>query len=149
MGKTLKEELISTLIYIAVGLFLAQFINFGLGYALQVDKPIMAVVSSSMVPTFYKGDLILVRGADPAELERGDIIVYQNPYKSIPVVHRIVDITEEGGRRTFYTKGDHNPWCDQIAGIAPPVEEEWIRGKVFLIVPKLGWFKVFLMEYFA
>lgn len=146
MGKTLKDELISTLMYIAVGLFLAQFINFGLGYALQADKPIMAVVSSSMVPEFYKGDLILVKGVDPAGLEIGDIIVYQNPYRSIPVVHRIVDIEEEDGRRLFYTKGDHNPWCDQLAGIAPPIEEEWVRGKYLFKIPKLGWFKVILME---
>ncbi|MFQ5887933.1 MAG: signal peptidase I [Candidatus Hydrothermarchaeales archaeon] len=143
----LKKEIIETGKYVLLGLVLAFIINQGLGYALETEKPVMAVVSNSMVPTFYKGDLVVVKGVDPEKLEKGDIIVYQNPYRNIPIVHRVVDIEDHGGYRYFYTKGDHNLRTDQAFGIAPPVREDLIKGRVILIIPKLGWFRVILTEF--
>lgn len=141
-----KEEIKSTAKYIIIGLLLSIFINQGLGYALHTEKPVMAVVSDSMVPTFYRGDLIVVKGINPEEIELGDIIVYQTPYKNIPIVHRVVAIEEKDGKLYFYTKGDHNTFLDQNSGIAPPVEEAWIKGKMILVIPKLGWFKIIIMR---
>lgn len=143
----LKEEAISTGKYIVIGLILSVLINQGLGYALHTEKPIMAVVSNSMVPVFYRGDLIVVKGVDCQDIEPGDIIVYQNPYRGIPVVHRVVDLEKDGsGNRFFITKGDNNPHTDQTSGISPPVACSWLRGEVKLIIPKLGLFKVGLIE---
>ncbi|MFQ6136331.1 MAG: signal peptidase I [Candidatus Hydrothermarchaeales archaeon] len=143
-----KEEIISTIKYIAIGLILAVFMNQGLGYALGTQKPVMAVVSNSMAPTFYKGDLVIVRGIDPDQLLRGDIIVYQNPAKGIPIVHRVVKIEDYEGSLLFYTKGDHNFYTDQDprSGISTPVKGEWINGRVIFIIPKLGYFKLGTME---
>jgi len=142
----LKEEIISTVRYIVIGLILAVVINQGLGFALGAPKPIMAVVSNSMVPVFYKGDLIVIKGVDCQDVNKGDIIVYDNPIRQIPIVHRVVGIDEDGGSRIFTTKGDNNDHTDQVTGISPPVRCSWVRGKVKLIVPKLGMFKVGLME---
>ncbi|MFQ5975053.1 MAG: signal peptidase I [Candidatus Hydrothermarchaeales archaeon] len=142
-----KKEVIETGKYILLGLVLAFIINHGLGYALDTEKPVMAVVSNSMVPEFYKGDLVVVKGVDPAKLQIGDIIVYQNPYRNIPIVHRIVDIEYHGEYLYFATKGDHNLRTDQEFGIAPPVTEDLIKGKVVVIIPKLGWFRVILTEF--
>ncbi|MFQ5800591.1 MAG: signal peptidase I [Candidatus Hydrothermarchaeales archaeon] len=143
----LKEEAISTGKYIVIGLILSVVINQGLGYALHTEKPIMAVVSNSMIPVFYRGDLIVVKGIDCQDIEVDDIIVYQNPYRGIPVVHRVVEIVEdEHGGRSFITKGDNNPHTDQTTGISPPVACGWLRGEVKLIIPKLGLFKVGLIE---
>lgn len=141
----LKEEIISTAKYILIGLILAVSINQGLGFALETEKPIMAVVSNSMVPVFSKGDLIVVKGKECSEIEVGDIIVYNNPIRQIPIVHRIVEIKGESVR-TFVTKGDNNSHTDQATGISPPVECGWLRGEVKLIVPKLGLFRVTLIE---
>jgi signal peptidase len=143
----LKNEVLSTAKYVIIGLILSVVINQGLGYALNANKPIMAVVSDSMVPVFYRGDLIVVKGLDCNEIEVGDIIVYQNNVKNIPIVHRVVEIIREnGGRRFFITKGDNNSHPDQEVGISPPVSCNWVRGKVALIIPKLGLFKVGLIE---
>jgi signal peptidase len=142
-----KEEVISTAKYIVIGLILAVIINQGLGYALGADKPIMAVVSNSMVPVFYRGDLIVVKGLDCQDIESGDIIVYNNPIRQIPIVHRVVEITRDSqGTLRFITKGDNNGHTDQSTGISPPVECGWVKGEVKLIVPKLGLFKVSLIE---
>lgn len=143
----LKEELISTAKYIVIGFVLAVLINQGLGYALQTEKPIMAVVSNSMVPVFAKGDLIVVKGMGCREIEVGDIIVYHNPIRQIPIVHRVVEIDDEDPNNpVFTTKGDNNGHTDQSTGISPPVRCDWVRGEVKLIVPKLGLFKVGLIE---
>jgi len=143
-----KKEAYSTLKYVVVGILLSVVINQGLGYALGTEKPIMAVVSNSMVPTFSRGDLIVVKGIDPAEIKIGDIIVYSNPKTNIPIVHRVIDIIETPYGRRFITKGDSNGYSDQASNIAPPVREEWVKGKVIepLIIPKLGYFKVALLE---
>jgi signal peptidase len=141
------EEVFSTIKYIVIGLVLAVAINHGLGVALGADKPIMAVVSNSMVPVFYRGDLIVVKGLDCQEIEVNDIIVYHNQIKQIPIVHRIVEIADDSqGDKTFITKGDNNAHTDQRTGISPPVKCEWVKGEVKLIIPKLGLFKVGLIE---
>lgn len=143
----IRDEAISTGKYVLIGLALSVFINQGLGYALNTEKPIMAVVSNSMVPEFYRGDLIVVKGLQPEEIAVGDIIVYKNPYKGIPIVHRVIGIeSDTNGNIYFLTKGDNNSHTDQESGISPPVYEKWVMGEVKVIVPKLGYFKVALIE---
>jgi signal peptidase I len=146
-----KKEIRETVIYIVIGLVLAFTINTGLGHALDTDKPVMAVVSSSMVPTLNKGDLVIVKGTEVENIVVGDIIVYHNPLQGVAVVHRVVDIKEENGERIFYTKGDNNitnRLTDQEAGIAPPITGHYIKGRVVLTIPKLGWFRVILSTAF-
>jgi signal peptidase I len=146
-----KKEIRETLIYIVIGLILAFTINTGLAYALKTDKPVMAVVSSSMVPTLNKGDLVVVKGTEIENIVVGDIIVYHNPLQGVAVVHRVVDIREENGMLTFYTKGDNNltnRLVDQEAGIAPPITGHYVKGRVVLTIPKLGWFRVILSTVF-
>lgn len=146
-----KKEIRETLIYIIVGLVAAYTINTGLAFAFDTSKPVMAVVSGSMEPTFYKGDLIISKGVPTETLEVGDVIVYRNPLKGIDVVHRIVDKEERGSHIYFFTKGDNNvtnPQWDQktMPPLAPPIMDEWVEGKVVLVIPKVGWFKVALTE---
>ncbi len=146
-----EKEIRETVTYIVIGLILAFTINAGIGYALGTDKPVMAVVSNSMVPTLNKGDLVIVKGTETGDIKVGDIIVYHNPFQGIAVVHRVVDIKEENGVLTFYTKGDNNVTnrlTDQEAGIAPPITEHYIMGRVVLTIPKLGWFRVILSTVF-
>lgn len=147
-----KKETRETVFYIFIGLIAAYALSTGLGYALDTQKPVMAVVSSSMEPEFYKGDLIVAKGVPPESLEVGDVIVYENRIKGIDIVHRIIAIEEGGPHLYFYTKGDNNetnPRSDQESGLAPPVIDEWVRGKVVLVIPKLGWFKVIVTEIFG
>lgn len=146
-----EKEIKETALYLVAGLLLAYIINLGLGYALHADKPVMAVVSKSMEPTFYKGDIVVIKGVDPSEVKVGDIIVYYNPYRNFPVVHRVVEIKREGSSFCFITKGDNNrtnPFPDQFMGIAPCVTPDMVKGKVIYVIPKLGWPRVMLNELF-
>ncbi len=146
-----KKEIKETVQYVIIGLVLAYGINTGLGYALDTDKPVMAVVSSSMEPAFYKGDLVVVKGIEPEKIAIRDVIVYYNPFRGVPVVHRVVEIKKLNSELYFYTKGDNdvtNQLSDQESGIAPPIRKEWVKGRVVLVVPKLGWFRVALSDLF-
>jgi signal peptidase len=84
------------------------------------------VSGQSMEPTYYAGDLILMRKA--SQYEEGDIVQYTvpdgEPAAGTRVIHRIVGKDEAG----YITRGDNNngvdiwrPTGDDIAG------QEWIR----------------------
>ncbi len=76
---------------------------------LHTESPLMVVSSGSMVPTLNVGDIILVRGGDPRTVTVGMIIIFHSPYDySMPIVHRVVAVDNEGGSIFFETKGDHN-----------------------------------------
>lgn len=140
-----KNEVRETFKYIAIGLILAVFMNYGLGYALGAEKPVMAVMSDSMEPTLERGDLVVVKGVEGGKIDSGDIVVYRSPFKRIAVVHRVIDVENHNGKRYFITKGDNdetNPLSDQEVGIAPPLTEEDIKGEVVFSIPKVGLVKV-------
>lgn len=74
----------------------------------------MTVQSDSMVPTFAKGDLIVIKKCDTSTLKEGDIITFhtiiQNEYALN--THRIDKIEEQNGARSYTTKGDNNDMAD-------------------------------------
>ncbi len=131
----------SCIFYVVVGIALAFVINHGLAFALSTDMPVVAVESNSMVPTFYKGDILILKGISKEDVKVGDIVVF-SPYKgATPVVHRIIKINKDG---TFQTKGDAN------SGQLPfekRIKFEQIHGKVIFIIPYLGWIKLGFTEY--
>jgi signal peptidase I len=96
-----------------------------------------AIASGSMVPTFYRGELVLVKPVgSPSDLAVGDIIAYNAPYLSTegPVVHRIVHVTLTDGRYTFTTKGDANRAPDPR-----PVNFSQVEGAYVAGVPWVGY----------
>jgi signal peptidase len=82
------------------------------------------VLSGSMVPTFQKGDLVLMQSLD-LKAKVGDIIMFPMYGFKEPITHRVVAITGEGD---IITKGDANPATD--SGGFPP---DRIMGKAVLI----------------
>ncbi len=135
-----KDSNIGTVLYIILGIILAFGVNQGLSIALQTDMPIVAVESNSMVPTFNKGDILVLQGTESPK--EADIIVFSVPDRSTPIVHRIVDINPDG---TYQTKGDAN--FGQLP-FEKRVTKEQIHGKVISIIPYIGWVKIGLSEIF-
>lgn len=74
-------------------------------------KPFM-VLSGSMESDIHKGDLIITKETNPAELKVDDIIAFRDAAGTI-TTHRIIDIIEDGGETYFITKGDNNSTQDQ------------------------------------
>lgn len=80
---------------------------------LHTESPLMVVSSGSMIPTLNVGDIILVEGADPNTITVGTIIIFHSPYDyQMPIVHRVIAITNDGNSIFFQTKGDNNPGPD-------------------------------------
>ena len=94
------------------------------------------VASGSMRPAMDVGDLAIVVSADPSKIQVGDIIQYWQEGEM--TLHRVVEITGEGGTRLFVTKGDDNPIPD-----TDPVFPAQIRGKLIFTIPKLGWIPIY------
>lgn len=102
----------------------------------------------------------------------GNVIVFKPPNRAgAPVIHRARFWVEAGERwveeadpsylngRTcetipscpapyagFVTKGDANPYYDQVEGIAPVVRPRWIRGTAEFAVPWLGYVRLTVGE---
>jgi signal peptidase I len=136
-----KESPWSTVAYIILGIAVAYGINVGLSVILGSDMPVVAVESNSMVPTFSRGDILILRGAVASDLKIGDIIVYSPDSRSVPIVHRIIAINDDG---TFQTKGDAN------SGQLPfekRILPNQIHGMVLVVVPYAGWIKIAVTSY--
>ncbi len=90
---------------------------------------ILGIGSQSMEPVLKRGDAVIVHKVNsPADLQEGDIIVYE--HDGLSIVHRIVIKTEKDGEFYFYTKGDGNNSSDDIE-----LSMKDIRGKVLLKIP--------------
>lgn len=112
--------------WVAVFLVVAFWFNAGLFGV----RPYV-VSGYSMKPTFVAGDLVIITRVDPADVQVGDVIQFRraNSY----IVHRVIEIREENGRRVFITQGDNNNVADE------PVPQEIVEGKVIRYIPQVGW----------
>ena len=74
----------------------------------------MIVQSDSMAPTFYAGDLIIIRKCYTAALKQGEIITFHTIINNEYALntHRIDSIAEQNGMRSYVTKGDNNDMTD-------------------------------------
>ena len=132
-----KKEIIIYLVIIILGVVLAQHMN--------------VVVSGSMEPVFYRGDIVIVEKANflgihefnPDDVEVGDIVVYDAKWFSGPVIHRVINISMINGTKYFTIKGDHNNVSDPYLVTADQINERVIKmGDTPLIIPKLGYITI-------
>lgn len=85
------------------------------------------VTSPSMEPAIPEGSAVLARPVDGDRLESlevGDVITFEYPRVDALVMHRIVEVREQGGQRFFTTQGDANAAPDARLVPASDVEAE-------------------------
>ncbi|KAF5313357.1 hypothetical protein D9611_008471 [Ephemerocybe angulata] len=63
----------------------------GLGIVTNSESPIVVVLSGSMEPAFYRGDLLFLTNPSSEQYKTGDITVYKIPGAEIPIVHRVME----------------------------------------------------------
>jgi len=93
---------------------------------------------------FNKGDILFVIEANPEKLEVGDVIIF-NGGQNNPVIHRIIEINEEGGEKIFSTIGDNNN--GQLSFEKRITQKQLIGKASFKLAPYIGWVKLIFFEY--
>lgn len=130
--------------YLPLGfLALLILVNFYLGINKAVTRdPLpkflgfspLVVLSGSMEPAMYPGDLVIIREQAADKYRPGDVVTYLTGGNAF--THRIV--SEENG--VFTLKGDNNNTADEF------LTADRFEGKVILRIPKIGLAIVFLKK---
>ena len=101
-------------------------IVFVLAYMIGL-RPVV-VITGSMEPTIPTGSCVIVNQMDKAVFP-GDVIAYELPGVTYPIIHRFVEADESGA---LLTKGDGNDAADPWR-----VTSSALKGKVVYILPWL------------
>jgi len=135
-----EREIISYLAIILLGLILAQHLN--------------VVVSGSMEPVFYRGDVVIIEKTnfmgfsemDAEDLKIGDIIIYDATWFAEPVIHRIVGIKQgSDGKKYYITKGDNNSNADPALVSVDQVKAKVVTvGNQPMVIPKIGYITLWI-----
>ncbi|MFX1312693.1 MAG: signal peptidase I [Promethearchaeota archaeon] len=151
---SMKRKIFTTIILIVLAFSGAFLIYYIMQIALNTKTPMVVVVSGSMEPTFYRGDLLFLKGKDPSNIKNGtiagkegDIIVFDARglpgwlnAPNDPIVHRVIAKMYDNGW-FFLTKGDANSAPDNAW-----IPENRILGVVTGKIPYIGWVKISLTE---
>ncbi|MEX2016849.1 MAG: signal peptidase I [Candidatus Pacearchaeota archaeon] len=92
---------------------------------------------------FNKGDILFIVGAKAEKLEVGDIIIFDAGQRN-PVIHRIINITENSNGLIFSTLGDNNN--GQLASEKLIYESQLVGKASFRLAPMLGWVKLIFYD---
>ncbi len=122
--------------------------------AITASQHMNVVVSGSMEPVFYRGDIVIIEKTDffgiseldPQTLKVGDIIIYDATWFPEPVIHRVIKVGRDaGGKKYYVTKGDNNPSPDPA-----PVYPSQVKARVLTVnsqpvmIPKVGYLTIWL-----
>ncbi len=120
------------------------------------DSPVVVVLSGSMEPTMYKGDILFLNmGSEPFRV--GEIVVFKIEGRNIPIVHRILEVHEDAkGEQRILTKGDNNDGFDRPLyqasynpRVAPTMwlKREQVLGRAVGFLPYIGHLTIVMTEY--
>ena len=139
-GKPVAREIATYIIIIILGIIMAQHLN--------------VVVSGSMEPVFYRGDVVLIEKSNflgleeinPNNMNVGDVIIYQANWFPEPVIHRIIRTGQTANGKAYYvTKGDNNPQQDPALVSAEQVQAKVVTlGTQPVVIPKIGYITLWI-----
>jgi len=113
------------------------------------ESPIVVVLTGSMRPAFWPGDLLFLWNHEE-DIRVGDVVVYKLEGKEIPIVHRVLKVHDRGnGDFSVLTKGDNNT-VDDI-GLYPHgklwLNKNDIIGKAKGCLPFIGYVTIIMTDY--
>eukprot|EP01071_Lankesteria_metandrocarpae_P013576 Lankesteria_metandrocarpae@DN7351_c0_g1_i1.p1 len=116
--------------------------------ATNCPSPVVVVLSGSMEPAFYRGDVLFLH--NPPSIGSGDIAVFQLKGRDIPIVHRVMNVHEDkDGKVKILTKGDNNNIDDR--GLYNRgqmwLDRDDVMGVVRAYVPKVGMLTIMMNEH--
>ena len=93
---------------------------------------------------FNKGDLMVLVGKDPKDMEVGDVIVFQ-ANRPDPIIHRVIKKWNQETNYHFQTKGDNNP-SSYPEVRETDIPEDRLVGTAVARIPFLGWIKIIFVN---
>lgn len=93
----------------------------------------LTVESDSMKPTFKKNDMIIVKEVDDINsLKKGDVITFWTIIdgKKVKNTHRIQQVVDENGTKSFVTRGDANDLDDSYNVYGGDIIGQWHNVKI-------------------
>ena len=93
----------------------------------------LTVESDSMKPTFKKNDMIIVKEVDDINsLKKGDVITFWTIIdgKKVKNTHRIQQVVDENGTKSFITRGDANDLDDSYNVYGGDIIGQWHNVKI-------------------
>ena len=136
-----KKTKFNPVVYVPLLSILIVFVLFMVGVFKY--EPI-AILSNSMTPVYYRGDIVIYSKPTDEELkkiEKDTIIIYSRE-KQI-VAHRVIEVREENGNLSFVTKGDANLTPD-----GDPVPADKVIGVYSCSIKYIGYPSVWLYQIF-
>ncbi len=128
--------------YAGLGIFVMVVVGYVALMSGLFKYHFLAIGSGSMEPNIARGDMVLVEKSDQyGEMDVGEVLVYR--YDNVIMVHRISDVNEQNGKRTFITKGDANNAEDKWV-----VEQDDIIGTAKGKIAMFGYPTLWLSELF-
>merc|ERR1712196_532647 len=165
-----KRMLLSQALNLALIVFSALMIWKGLMFITKAESPVVVVLSGSMEPAFFRGDILFLhRGDEP--FRAGEVCVFKITGRDIPIVHRVVKVHQRPDNgdgspigQDLLTKGDNNNlddrglynegqlWLSDTEVIGRAVGYLPYVGMVTIIMndyPAVKWITVGLMGFFV
>ncbi|CAD5207161.1 unnamed protein product [Bursaphelenchus okinawaensis] len=114
------------------------------------ESPVVVVLSGSMEPSFYRGDLLVLGDNREVPIEAGEIVVFRIRGRDIPVVHRVIRAYVKNATESYFlTKGDNNRVDDR--GLYAEGQHYVTRGEILGrakgMVPYIGMVTILLNDY--
>jgi signal peptidase I len=91
---------------------------------------------------FSTGDIIVLLGKKPADINVGDVIVFKAD-KPDPIIHRVIKKWVDNDQYYFTTKGDHNP---SSLYFETSISQDRLIGKAVFKIPWLGYIKIWFVD---
>jgi signal peptidase len=117
--------------------------------ACNSESPVVVVLSGSMEPDFYRGDILFLTNHWEDPLRVGEIMVFKIEGRDIPIVHRVMQVHEDpDGNIKMLTKGDNNRVNDR--GLYAE-DQAWLKrsdvvGRARFYAPNIGMLTIWLNE---
>ncbi|MEM2671860.1 MAG: signal peptidase I [Sulfolobales archaeon] len=111
--------------------FLSLFMVLVLGRYIGLPIFIVLIVSPSMVPAIYPGDMVLL---SRSSFDVGDVVIWCSS-ALFCVVHRVIEINGS----SVVTKGDANLVPDE------PISAQAIKGKAIAVIPFGSFILIFII----
>uniref|UniRef100_A0AC35TIT7 Signal peptidase complex catalytic subunit SEC11 n=1 Tax=Rhabditophanes sp. KR3021 TaxID=114890 RepID=A0AC35TIT7_9BILA len=114
------------------------------------ESPIVVVLSGSMEPAYFRGDLLTLYHQPKDMIQVGDVTVFKLKDREIPIVHRVIKVHGNNvNDLKFLTKGDNNQVDDR--GLYPPgqtwLKQKDVTGQPHGFIPFVGMITIIMNDY--